>query len=689
MKCPFLTIKKDVVNKEGKKISEEIELQECIKNECMVYDGATKLCSLLSSNMKTGVLIDDIKNGIKDIKDEMFQRAEALSTAVSTTTQTLQEALLGRFDILKKQNEVMVLGFDRLMETINKKFEGVKTSFSKFNDNTLSLQDAIIEALKGYSDTINSTMHTIREAIENQGSGIHSIILSLQQAVNEIKNVNVKFSGDIKDFSETLLTKLAEYNEGNEKAHENTSSKLGVLTENVQKLTTTNQLGMETISGAIEKIIAAHREVVTALGQLDTLMTGVDSMNDVVKNEIAGLKASSLNVVNSFGAKFDELGTIFTEVTKTQEQSFQVMMSNFVKIGEGIKDEITDLKSNNSAILEDIRNEVGNYVDGVKSEIISLKNDQVASLSNVQGGVAKLEDLFKQSSENLTAMSAMMRDLNNNYLESLGKIAGLAEGMRKGVEKVGEGMHDSVNDLIGEMGKEIGALEKQYEKTFSDIANLADKFGGLNTRLNDMTKEVQKEFKESFDRQTELANYTKTIVEHIKTYFDKEDVRYQEEQRLRKRKEGLDHFDRATLYYYRGNYELAVNEINKALDIEQTVEYLNLKGLLLADLGQFDESKEIYKKALKVEPNLAEIHNNMGLLYLKMKKLDDAVVSFQEAVKKNVNYAFAYVNLGKALIDMEKFDEAIKAYERALEIDPSNQDARESVRLYKEGKIGG
>ncbi len=120
MKCPFLVIRKDVVDSGGNKTSEEIEIQECIKNDCMIYDGATKLCSLLSSNMKTGVLIDDIKNGLKDIKEEMYQRSEAFSIALSTTVQGLQEALLGRFDILKKQNEVMVLGFDGLVETISK-----------------------------------------------------------------------------------------------------------------------------------------------------------------------------------------------------------------------------------------------------------------------------------------------------------------------------------------------------------------------------------------------------------------------------------------------------------------------------------------------------------------------------------------------------------------------------------------
>jgi len=112
MKCPFLTTRKDVFDKEGKRIGEEIDLQDCIKNECMVYDGATKLCSLLSSNMKTGVLIDDVKNGLKVIREELHQRAEALGDTISTVMETLQRTLIERFDIMKKQNEVMVLGFE-------------------------------------------------------------------------------------------------------------------------------------------------------------------------------------------------------------------------------------------------------------------------------------------------------------------------------------------------------------------------------------------------------------------------------------------------------------------------------------------------------------------------------------------------------------------------------------------------
>lgn len=623
MKCPFLVKRKDVFDKEGRKIGEDIEIQDCLKNECMVYDGAIKLCSLLSSNMKTGILIEDFKNGIKEIKEEMFQRAEATGVVISTTIQTMQDALLGRFDILKKQNEVIALGFDRLSE----------------------LENAVFQILKENSEKITSNFEALKANLNTQGDSLKSAINSLQDTGVQIAQGQVKFAEELKIFMELLKNSL-------------------------EKLTATNQLGMETINGMIEKTTAA----------------------------------------------IDELSRTFRETAEITKDSFSAMQSRFTKIEElfnqmvmslpGIANGIGDLNKNYlesfgkiTGLAEGIQQRVEKVGEGInfkfdeigtalKTEMTNLKNETTTALGNIQNGMVKFEDLFNQSKSSLVDMSTMMNNLNKNYLESLGKIAGLAEGMRKGVEKVGEGMHDAAKDLVNEMKKDIGTLEKEYEKTFHDIAKLAGKFEALNDRIGRMTEEVEKEFRASFDRQTKLSDFTKDILKNIRDYFEKEDARYKEEQVLLKKREALDHFDRATLYFYRGNYELALNEIDKAVDIDKTAEYLNLKGLALTELARQDEAKMVFGEALELEPNLAEIYNNLGLLYLKTKKFNDAAVSFEEAIKRNINYGLAYVHLGKALIELEKFDEAINAFERALEIDPTNKAAKEAIAMYKEGKVG-
>ena len=595
MKCPFLIKRRDIYGGDGKKVDEEIELLECLKNECMVYDSATKLCSLLSSNMKTGVLIDDYKKGVKELKEVVFQRAEALGENISQTLDKLREALASRLDIQKKQIEVMVLGFDRLQEAFNSNFDGLKGG------------------LENAGESVAGKLLALGESTDRQGEGFKSALQSLQD-------------------------KFSEFN------------------------ATSNRLA-------------------------DELLGGVRNMSETLKDEVSDLKTQNAEALKNLATGFDELGKIISEISAADSVRSKALVDKITSIDDVMKNVVNELRFEASTTADRFRDELSKYIEGVRNEIIGLKNGQGAGLSNLQGELVHFRELFTKSSGNLETMTDMMKNLNSNYVESLGKIAGLAEGMRQGVEDTGESMSKALTTMAAETRNQIAGVAARYEKTFGDVAKLVEKFEDVRNRLRDMTKELTQDFKSTLDRQTSLSGHTKDILESMRTLLAQEEQRFEKEHELSKKKTALDHFDRATLYYYRGNYELALNEIDKAVEIDKTAEYLNLKGLVLAELGRYDDSKKNYLQALKLEPNLSELHNNLGLLYLKMRKLDEAVLSFEESLKKNVNNALAYVNLGKALIEQEKFDEAISAYKHALEIDPANQEAKEAVRLYKEGKI--
>lgn len=595
MKCPFLIKRKDVYDDDGKKVDEELELLTCMKNECMVYDSATKLCSLLSSNMKTGVLIDDYKKGAKEIRDEIFQRAEALREGVSGAVDKIQEAVLSRLDVQKKQIEVMILGFDKLIEAFNSKFDEQKG------------------VLQEMSQNITGILLPLGDAIGNQGEGVKSAVQSLQERVSEVNATNMRLSDD--------------------------------------------------------------------------LLTGIKSMSERLKDEIVDMKNRNAEVIQGIATRFDDFGKYFSEMSEADGARNQALIEKIGSIDDAMKNVINELRFEASTAADKFSNEMKGHIEGVKNAVVNLKADQILALNNVQGEVGQVRELFVKSSESLEKMVEMVNNLNNNYLESLGKIAGLTEGMRKGVEEIGTSMAKSLNDMTTETKNQLTSVTTQHEKTFSDVVRLTDKFEEVKNRLGDMTEKIAHEFKVSLDRQTELSGNTKDILENMRSFLQKEEQRFEKEQELTRKRTALDHFDRATLYYYRGNYELAASEIDKAIEIDKTAEYLNLKGLILTELGRFEDSKNAYVAALELEPELSELHNNLGLLFLKMKKVDEAVVSFEESVKKNVNNALAYVNLGKALIELERFDDAVSAYNRALEIDPSNQDAREAVQLYKEGKI--
>jgi tetratricopeptide (TPR) repeat protein len=584
MKCPFLIKRRDIFDDDGKKIDEEVELLACLKNECMVYDSATKLCSLLSSNMKTGVLIDDYKKGVKEIKEEIFQRTEALIEGVSNSIDKLQEGLGSRLDVQKKQIEVMILGFDKLQEAFKSNFEGLQAS----------LQDA--------SGNVGSGLTALSEANGKQMEDLRTAVISLEEKFGDLNSANMRLADD--------------------------------------------------------------------------LLAGINKMGEGIKGEISGMKTHSAEVIKDVIVKFDEFRSMFSEASEAAGSRNQSLVDRLSSIDDVMKNVINELRFETSATADRLRDALGKHIEGVKSEVADLKKAQVGALNGLQGGLIQVQELFTKSSSSLDSMLEMMGKLNSNYVESLGKIAGLAEGMRKGVSEIGESMTKILNEMATETHNQM------------DIAKLTDRFDEIKKEVGDMAEHISDSFKDAIERQTKLSDHTQGILESMQTFLRQADERFEKEQEISKKKTALDHFDRATLYYYRGNFELALSEIEKALEIDRTAEYLNLKGLILAELGRYEDSKKSYVAALEVEPEHSELHNNLGLLYLKMKKLDEAVLSFEKSAKKNVNNALTYVNLGKALIELERYDEAIKAYHRALEIDPANQEAREAVELYKKGKIG-
>lgn len=810
MKCPFLVRRKEIFDREGKKIGEEIEIKDCIKNECMVYDGAAKLCSLLSSNIKNGIMIDDFKNGIKEIREEMFQRSEALGVVLSTTVQTLQDSLLNRFDIMKKQNEVIALGFDRLIEIQNSLIGTIKT----LSEKNLSQFEILNNTNREQIDLLK----TLNESTSNNITNIQ----------NKLSEELKTYFGEMKNIFDGLLENLAQKTE--------------ILRGAVEKVSTTYQAGTESINTTIEKSNSAFQEFLKKFEVVENIMNGVNNIAELTKNEIAGLKTETLNTLNILSGKFDEFKSSYSEIVRNQQESYgrlfqefqnamgnkleelrsnlmnflqnqevnhqnlfkdlggmigfkldelKVLFNEFSKLqqssgelisgefgkigsnlGQKIDELVNTLKSEFDATLASIQNnfnsfaaplneikgaidnQLGSIHESVKNfelPLNDLKNSLTTqlsgvqenlknyegpvnalkdalntqlntiqealkkydelnnvlkggiynigeflnntsqhylnSLNNIQTAVSNFEGLFDKTQTGIASMSEMMNNLNRNYLESLSKIAGLAEGMRKGVENVGLNMQDSVKDLIAEMKKEIGGLESQYEKTFGDIARLSEKFSELNLQINRMTNEIQREFKDLLEQQIEISKFSNEVLKNLKDYFAKQEEQYREEQLAKKKKNALDHFDRATLYYYRGNYELALNEIDKALELDKLAEYLNLKGLILTELGREEDAKKSFEEALKFEPNLAEIYNNFGLLYIKTRKLNEAIGMFQEAIKRNANYSLAYVHMGKALLELERYEEAISSFQRALELDPANREAKEAIELYKQGKF--
>ena len=78
-----------------------------------------------------------------------------------------------------------------------------------------------------------------------------------------------------------------------------------------------------------------------------------------------------------------------------------------------------------------------------------------------------------------------------------------------------------------------------------------------------------------------------------------------------------------------------------------------------------DEAMQQFQRALRINSNIAAIHNSMGLIFFKKHKLEKATEYFQTAVALNPQFAQAHVNLGRT-----NLDGALDQYFIAIKIKP-------------------
>ncbi len=104
--------------------------------------------------------------------------------------------------------------------------------------------------------------------------------------------------------------------------------------------------------------------------------------------------------------------------------------------------------------------------------------------------------------------------------------------------------------------------------------------------------------------------------------------------------------------------------------------------LLLGTFYLYDKDYPLAERetlrALELDPNRAEAHNNLGMIYINQGRLSDAAVQFRKALANLAypNPEFAANNLGSVEYQLGDFAAAVEAYERSLAILPNNPDAR-------------
>lgn len=143
------------------------------------------------------------------------------------------------------------------------------------------------------------------------------------------------------------------------------------------------------------------------------------------------------------------------------------------------------------------------------------------------------------------------------------------------------------------------------------------------------------------------------------------------------------------LYCQYGNYDKAIEYINKAIQTKSDAHaYYNL-GLAYQGKRFFDKAISSYQNALKLNPHMADALVNLGIIFFKYEiQIDKAIECFQEALKINPEHPEAYSNLAIVFQETGKIGEAIKYYKKALTSKPESPEILFNLgtALMEEGK---
>ena len=145
----------------------------------------------------------------------------------------------------------------------------------------------------------------------------------------------------------------------------------------------------------------------------------------------------------------------------------------------------------------------------------------------------------------------------------------------------------------------------------------------------------------------------------------------------------------AKTYYFKGDYDLAKNEINKLIkqgiteekltSLKNKVESINTlktKANSLFKENKYEEAINEYTKLIDFDPEnknfISIILTNRALCYKKQGKNMEAMKDADDAIKNNPNYSTAYIRRALIYEEFKMFDDAKADLSKAKELDPTN-----------------
>jgi len=111
----------------------------------------------------------------------------------------------------------------------------------------------------------------------------------------------------------------------------------------------------------------------------------------------------------------------------------------------------------------------------------------------------------------------------------------------------------------------------------------------------------------------------------------------------------------------------------------------NQQGVTYSEQGQYDLAILEFNRALEIDPGSTEAYNNRGITYSKKDQFDSAISDFSKALEIDPKDTKVLYNRGLTYAIEGQYDLALPDLKKCLELVPSNADAYDLIGiLYEE-----
>ncbi|MCF7958617.1 MAG: tetratricopeptide repeat protein [Phycisphaerae bacterium] len=126
---------------------------------------------------------------------------------------------------------------------------------------------------------------------------------------------------------------------------------------------------------------------------------------------------------------------------------------------------------------------------------------------------------------------------------------------------------------------------------------------------------------------------------------------------------------RGDAYYSLGQYDKAFADFTKSIELNpKNSYYWRGRGVNYRSLGQYDKALADFSKAIELNPNDAGHWYAQGLAHRSIGQIDKAIADFTKAIELQPDFVFPWIERGKEYLNLRQYDKALIDFTKAIEL---------------------